>query len=67
MSNILKYLETPQINHEKIYEVMRDFRKAGLNPEMYGEFINTINKLPKIRLRGPHVYHVFNKFIEVSI
>lgn len=62
MSNILRYLENPQINHEKIYEVMRDFRKAGLNPEMYDEFINTINKLPKIRLRGTHAYDVFNKF-----
>lgn len=62
MSNILKYLENPQINHEKIYEVMRDFRKAGLNPKMYDEFINTINKLPKIRSREPHAYDVFNKF-----
>lgn len=62
MSNILRYLENPQINHKKIYEVMRDFRKSGLNPEMYEEFIITINKLPKIRLRGPNAYDVFNKF-----
>ena len=35
MVNYLNYLENPQINHEKFYEVMRDFRKGGLNPNIY--------------------------------
>lgn len=62
MVNFLNYLEHPQINYEKFYEVMRDFRKGGLNPTMYYEFTETINNLPKIRMRGPFTYSVFDKF-----
>ncbi|MEN2398363.1 hypothetical protein GKZ90_0001125 [Flavobacterium sp. MC2016-06] len=62
MVNFLKHLENPQINHEKIYEVMSDFRKGGLHPEMYNDFLNAINDLPIIRLRGPYGYDVFKKF-----
>lgn len=62
MVNFLHYLENPQINYEKFYEVMRDFRKGGLNPTMYDEFIETIKRLPKIRMRGPFAYNVFDKF-----
>jgi hypothetical protein len=62
MSNILLILENPQINYEKIYEVMRDFRKAGLNPENYDEFIEKIKQLPNIRLRNPFHYRAFDSF-----
>lgn len=62
MTNHLQYLENPQVNHEKIYEVMRDFRKGGINPDMYNEFIETIYSLPKIRLHGPYAYDIFKKF-----
>lgn len=62
MVNFLGQLENPQINYEKFFEVMRDMRKGGLNPTMYAEFLDTINKLPKLHERRPVHYKVFDKF-----
>ncbi|KIA82418.1 hypothetical protein [Flavobacterium sp. AED] len=62
MVNYLNILENPQINFEKTFEVMRDFRMGGINPTMYDEFLNTVKKLPNIRMRGPLAYNVFDKF-----
>ena len=53
MVNYFALTENPQINYEKFFEVMRDFRKGGLNPTMYDEFIEMIKNLPQIYLRKP--------------
>lgn len=50
------------MNHEEIYKVMCDFRKGGLNPIMYVEFLELIEKLPQIIDRKPNDYKVFDKF-----
>lgn len=62
MVNFLNILENPQIDFEKTFEVMRDFRMGGLNPAMYGDFLNTVKGLPNIRMRGAFAYSVFDKF-----
>lgn len=67
MVNYLSFLENPQINFKKTFEVMRDFRMGGLNPSMYDEFLSTISKLPNIRLRGPFAYAIFDKFNLIDI
>lgn len=48
MINYLNTILNPQINHIKIFEVLRDFRKGGLSPENYEEFLKTIDKLPPL-------------------
>ncbi|PJJ09591.1 hypothetical protein CLU83_2955 [Flavobacterium sp. 1] len=67
MVNYLSFLENPQINFKKTFEVMRDFRMGGLNPFIYDEFIDTINELPNIRMRGPFAYAIFDKFNLIDI
>lgn len=67
MVNFLRHLENPQVNYEKIYEVMRDFRKGGLNPENYNSFLATIATLPKIRERTYLSYQIFDKYNLVDI
>lgn len=62
MVNFLNHLENPQINYKVFFEVMRDFRKGGLNPSMYNEFISTIKQLPNLRDRLPNDYKTFDKF-----
>lgn len=62
MVNYLNILENPQIDFEKTFEVMRDFRMGSLNPSNYDEFLETVKKLPNIRMRGPLAYSVFDKF-----
>jgi hypothetical protein len=43
MANFLGITEHPQINCEKFFEVMRDFRKGGVNPSMYDEFLGNVS------------------------
>ena len=62
MSNILRLLDNPQFKYERYFEVIRDFRKGGLKPQMYPEFIEIVKKLPTIGRRLPSDYWVFNKF-----
>jgi hypothetical protein len=62
MINFLRQLETPQINAEKFFEVMRDFRKGGLNPTIYCDFIAEVKKLPNINIRQSSDYKDFDKF-----
>ncbi len=62
MINFLLQLENPQINSEKFFEVMRDFRKGGLNPTIYEDFIEEVKKLPNIKSRQLDNYKVFDKF-----
>lgn len=61
MANFLKSLLNPQIKNLIIYEVLRDFRKGGLNPSNYEEFIETINSLPPIHLRTAEHLKIFEK------
>ncbi|MBW8333804.1 MAG: hypothetical protein K0M40_17405 [Prolixibacteraceae bacterium] len=67
MINILELLNNPQMNPEKYFEVMRDFRKGGLNPEMYPEFIETIKQLPRLGQRRTSDFHIFDKFNLIDI
>lgn len=62
MASFLNLLENPQIKYEKYFEVLRDFRKGGLNPDNYEEFMQTVNSLPVIRHRTPQTYLAFEKF-----
>ncbi len=62
MVNFLQITEHPQINHECFFEVMRDFRKGGLNPNIYEEFIEMVKNLPSIYERKLSDYNSFNKF-----
>lgn len=68
MVGILNILNNPQFNYEKFYEVFRDFRKGGINPTMYDDFLQTIKNLPPLHLRNEEDYKVFDRFglIEVS-
>lgn len=63
MINYLEFLlEKPQMNYERFFEVLRDFRKGGLNPTIHNEFLSTFKQLPSITQRHPTDYLVFNKF-----
>jgi hypothetical protein len=62
MANFLNQLENPQINYEMFFEVMRDFRKGGLDPTKYTEFIEAVKELPPLTVRKPGDYKVFDKF-----
>lgn len=62
MTNFLRQLENPQINSEKFFEVMRDFRKGGLNPAVYVDFMKEVKQLPNITSRQSKDYKVFDKF-----
>lgn len=62
MTNFLNQLENPQINYERFFEVMRDFRKGGINPSMYDEFLETIKHLPSLYERKVSDYDIFNRF-----
>ncbi len=55
-------LSNPQFNFLSFYEVMRDFRKGGLNPGNFEDFINTIKELPPHQYRRLNDYEVFDKF-----
>jgi hypothetical protein len=62
MVNFLRQLENPRMNYEMFFEVFRDFRKGGLSPENYDEFILTCKSLPPISKRTKGDYAVFDKF-----
>lgn len=62
MVNFLRQLENPQIKAERFFEVMRDFRKGGLNPTNYADFIKEVKQLPRIVSRKPSDFKVFDKF-----
>ncbi|MDP1802956.1 MAG: hypothetical protein Q8L81_16460 [Bacteroidota bacterium] len=62
MVNSLNQLNNPMIKHERYFEVMRDFRKGGFNPDMYDEFLTLVNQLPNIALRTPDDFKIFDKF-----
>ncbi len=62
MVNFLNQLNNPQINYKRFFEIMRDFRKGGLHPDMYDEFLESISSLPPITRRSYMNYRVFDKF-----
>ncbi|GLU53272.1 hypothetical protein [Dyadobacter frigoris] len=55
-------LENTQTKYERHFEVMRDLRKGGLNPDMYPEFLNTVKNLPNLPSRKISDYRIFDKF-----
>lgn len=67
MVNFLQQLQNPQINYKMIFEVLRDFRKGGLKPEIYDDFLLTIESLPKLSKRTQSDYKVFEKYELVNI
>ena len=62
MVNYLRQLENPQINYEQFFTVMRDFRKGGLNPTMFDDFMQIIKKLPALLARHEYDYNIFDRF-----
>jgi hypothetical protein len=62
MVNFLYQTEHPQLNYEVFFEIMRDYRKGGLTPANYDEFIDLVKNLPPIVKRTPNDYKVFSKF-----
>jgi len=63
MVNFLSIIiSNPQIKYEEYFEIIRDFRKGGLNPTNYDEFIATVRILPPISKITPSDFDVFNKF-----
>jgi len=60
MINYLKQTENPILNHVVYFEVLRDFRIGGLNPEKWDEFLALIKKLPIINERREEHYKIFN-------
>lgn len=62
MVNFLHQLDNPQIKHKMFFEVLRDFRKGGLKPENYADFLSTIDALPPISKRTFSDYNIFDKF-----
>lgn len=64
MANFLNQLNNPQINHEVLFEVMRDFRKGGLNPDNYESFLTIVNNLPPVIHRSQNY---FNKFSHLNL
>lgn len=59
MVNFLNQLEDPQLNHEEFFEVLRDFRKGGLRPENYTQFLEIVKSLPPINQRQREDYNKF--------
>lgn len=41
---------------------MRDYRKGGLNPTMFDDFMQTVQKLPALFDRQDSDYKVFDRF-----
>jgi len=59
MVNYLGITENPKFKFEFIFEVIRDFRKGGLHPNNYDEFMTLVKGLPPISKRSPADYLVF--------
>lgn len=58
MINYLKLIHHPKINHERFFEVLRDFRKGGLNPDIWDEFIHCVREYRQKKCG----YDTFEKF-----
>ncbi|MDH4474348.1 MAG: hypothetical protein QE487_17210 [Fluviicola sp.] len=62
MANFLNQLLNPQINHTAFFEVMRDFRKGGLKPDIFDQFMADVGSLPKNgELQETH-FQIFDKY-----
>jgi hypothetical protein len=59
MANFLGLLDNPQINSLAVFDVMKDFRKGGLNPSNYQQFLAIVNSLPPLNIRTPADYLTF--------
>ena len=62
MVNYLHQLQNPQFKHEIFFEIMKDFRKGGLNPNNYNDFIDEVKKLPRINKRTEKDFKQFDRF-----
>lgn len=58
MANYLNLIHNPQINHEFFFEILCKFRKGGLNPDIWDEFICCVREYEKNRCESD----VFEKF-----
>lgn len=65
MPNYFIWLQNPQFNFEKLFEVMRDFRKGGINPTNYDSFISQVKKLPPINSRKAIDYFALDKMFNL--
>ena len=62
MVNYLGILTNPQIKYDVFFEVMRDFRKGGLNPENFEKVISILNRLSIFQDITPIHYLELSKF-----
>src|SRR5690554_2361925 len=67
MANFLRITENPQYKAEEIFKVMRDFRKGGLNPDNFDEFISLMTELPPILSRKNEDYRTFDTLNLIDI
>ena len=61
MINFLRWTESPQFNTTVLFEILRDFRKGGINPTNFAEFIAMIESLPPVKRGIERDYSQFNK------
>lgn len=68
MANFLNLLLNPQFKYETQFEVLRDFRKGGLNPDNYDDFIKEVRELPPIiQITPNHFTDIIKKFGLIDI
>jgi hypothetical protein len=60
MINYLRFLENPQFNFKPFFEVMRDFKKGGLNRFNFAKFMYLVHNLPPINKRTEKDYQSFS-------
>lgn len=58
MVNYLKWIHNPQINHELFFKIFCNFRKGGLNPDIWDEFIHCVREYEQNKCE----YNIFEKF-----
>lgn len=66
-ANFLFLIENSQLDHELLFEIMKDFRKGGLNPTNYAEFIALVKSLPPREIITKSDYNIFNHLNLIDI
>ncbi|MGB5686181.1 MAG: hypothetical protein WBM35_10225, partial [Candidatus Electrothrix sp.] len=64
MANYIKLIKHPQINHELFFEILSNFRKGGLNPDIWNDFITVVKKNERNE-GGEELFQQFN-LVDIS-
>ncbi|MGE0087663.1 MAG: hypothetical protein AB7S75_24900 [Desulfococcaceae bacterium] len=64
MANYIELIKHPQINHELFFKILSDFRKGGLNPDIWNDFIAVVRKFEKNE-GGEELFQQF-KLVDIS-